>query len=157
MSTCLLWTTKNIVAFLAEATITGYFPSVTLGANSCAHGRGQPSRHRFLPNHVFSDNRSSIVWEQCPFQQRCTPSFSPSLVRGKMALKACELLQFCCCNMNLWPSWHAYPSQREGSLLCSSPRFLLFPCSGFFLTLHSNLVYANKIWLIDMHACICVK
>lgn len=131
MSTCLLWTTKNIVAFLAEATITEYFPSVTLGANSCAHGRRQPSWQpagRFLPNHVFSDNRSSIVWEQFPFQQRCTPSFSPSLVRGKMALKACELLQFCCCNMNLWPSWHAYPSQREGSLLCSS-------LSGFFFCL----------------------
>lgn len=33
-----------------------------------------------------------------------------------------------------------------------SLRFLLFPCSGFFLTLHSN-----EIWLIDMHACMCVK
>lgn len=93
------------------------------------HGRRQPSwqpADPFLPNHVFSDNRSSIVWEQFPFQ--LLNLLQASLVRVKMALKTCKLLQFCCYNMNLWPSWHVYPSQREGSLLCSS-------LSGFFFCL----------------------
>lgn len=56
---------------------------------------------------------------------------SPSLVRVKMALKACELFQFCCFNMNLWPPWHVYPLQREGSLLCSSRWGFFFCLFGF--------------------------
>lgn len=131
MSTYLLWTAKNVVAFLAEATITEYFPSVMLGANSCATWASSAQLTAgwslFTQSRVL---RQSVVHcvRTISLSTALHTLLQASLVRVKMALKACKLLQFCCYNMNLWPSWHVYPSQREGSLLCSS-------LSGFFFCL----------------------